>query len=102
MIRRNYVLSGILTGVILAAGFKPVLSETILTFMYEKEIQEKLETVLPDIEGETSLKVKYYKRYLAYGDIVIGKEKYFFMLNPDDVSPYDSIKIFMEREEPDL
>ncbi len=93
MIKKGRFLFGILIGMMIAVILNPILSETYLTQKYEKHFQEKMKMFFPTQENELSLRVKYCKRYLAYGDLIIGKEQHFFILDPHDTAP---IKIFTD------
>lgn len=95
MKRNKCFLFGILAGLIFAVSINPILTKIMLTRKYEYQLQEKLRDAFPDVE-ETSITVKYYKRYLAYGSISNGRDKYFFILNPSDTSTYYPVKLFAD------
>lgn len=96
MKRNKCFLFGILAGLIFAVSINPILTKIMLTRRYENQLQEKLGDAFPDVGEETSITVNYYKRYLAYGSISNGRDKYFFILNPLDTSTYYPVKLFVD------
>ncbi len=96
MIKDRGFLFGILAGVIFFICSNPILSEIILTQKHGNQIQIILKDSLNDMEDRMSIRVKYYKRYIAYGEVRNEKGRYIYLLNPFDTEGSNyPIKIFL-------
>ena len=50
------------------------------------------------MEDRMSIRVKYYKRHIAYGEVRNEKGRYIYLLNPFDTEGSNyTIKIFMDK-----
>lgn len=99
MIKDRGFLFGILAGLIFFICSSPILSEAILTRKHENQIQIILKDSLNDTEDRMSIRVKYYKRHIAYGEVSNEKGSYIYLLNPFDTEGSNyPIKIFIDKQ----